>query len=141
VERPTSVSVIGWTFIVLGGLSLVSGSLALFLLLSKDVGPAPWQILLQGVVAGAALIGGVYFLKGNRTARYVLEAIAWLALVALVWFYSGISPQLSSDPAGIAVVVLNFLVMVVPLVLILYFIRKRKVMEYLNITSSSRRTP
>ena len=143
MERPTSVSVIGWFFIVMGGLSVISGALALALSASleteSDLVPL-WQIIVQIILASSAVIGGFYFIKGSVLSRYYLEVLTWVCLILLVYFLRNFTGFLSSGGMGATVFIINTLVMLVPLGLILYFIRCSKVKAYIEHNKASQVT-
>lgn len=135
IKRPTSVSVIGWFFIVIGTLSITSGGLAFLVSISQDI---PQQqgfgivLTAQVLIAAVAVYAGVRFLKGSRSMRYVLEAIAWLLLAAIVLFYMKMAPNFMSEPIAIALVVLNFITFAGPFAMTIYFLRGVKVRKYLE---------
>ena len=134
MQKPTSVSVIGWFFIIIGGLSLLSGFMALFVSISQEMLEVNFalMVLLQFIVATFAVVGGIGFLKGKKSMRYLLEGIAWFLLSALILFYAKIAPNFSSEPFAIAIVVINFCIFSIPIGLVIYFIRGSKVAKYLE---------
>jgi hypothetical protein len=97
-KRPTCVTVIGWVWIVLGGLMLFSGFMALLgSLLIRDVmqgGPAmpsyfkfyPVLVAVQLIVATLGLVAGVNFLKLKPWSRGILEGVTWTLLVFVVGY-------------------------------------------------------
>jgi uncharacterized membrane protein HdeD (DUF308 family) len=84
VERPFQVTVIGWLFIVVGITStayhLWRGS------------PDRWTvpILLVGI---AAIVGGIYLLRGARWARWLL--LAWLVAHVVAIAFESLSNALA----------------------------------------------
>ncbi|MGH7388907.1 MAG: hypothetical protein ACREM3_05545 [Candidatus Rokuibacteriota bacterium] len=109
-RRPTTVTVIGWAFIVSGALALMAAVMglaawravpeprsALFLQPPPDAPlPLVWASTLldvfeglaiaQGAAAAVAMIAGAQFLRLRRWTRPVLETLAWFALVFIVGF-------------------------------------------------------
>lgn len=97
--RPTPVTVIGWAWIILGGMMLLSASLALIMQIAApppelpDDVPFAWfwrnfavfavgQVVLSvfGIVAGRRL------LKLERWARGALEVASWILLASVLGF-------------------------------------------------------
>ncbi len=108
-KRPTSITVIGWTFIVSAILMILSGGMGLMMFslmnqMKADVPPIteelPDQFRAPAIIfeyyvlislfeiAGAifVLIAGIQFLKLRKWARNALEIISWLSLVFTVVF-------------------------------------------------------
>src|ERR1035437_9283766 len=99
MNRPKSVTVIAWVWIVLGGLMFVSAAvgllLAIILSLSGGTGTAPPPAhvflvmhrvlcIVQLGVSVVAVIAGVHFLRQRAWARTVLEAMTWLMLIWII---------------------------------------------------------
>lgn len=86
-ERPTSVSVVGWFFIIIGSLSCLSALGFLVVSLSGEL-PASrtWIGYVQLIVAGFLAYAGFQLLKGSAFMRQALE-IASYALVLLIVVY------------------------------------------------------
>jgi hypothetical protein len=97
-QRPTSVTVIGWAWIVMGTLMGISAVFTLVGLvvwqdmgLTSDAMPLIFRLMpalavLEGVVAAVGVVGGVGFLRLQARARLVLEVLTWLTLVAVIGF-------------------------------------------------------
>jgi hypothetical protein len=109
-RRPTTVTVIGWVFIVSGTLALTSAVMGLAAwravspprsaILFQPPPDAPLPILwvstlldafeglaiAQGVASAVAIFAGAQFLRLRHWTRPVLEALAWFALVFIVGF-------------------------------------------------------
>jgi len=108
MQRPRSVTVIAWIWIVLGALTFFPGVLLLAALLVMDVplvsppGPAlpksfplaflilhwlgrwtPIVLILWTAGGCVALVSGIYFLKLRTWARTSLEVLSWLGLLYL----------------------------------------------------------
>ncbi|MDY6845490.1 MAG: hypothetical protein SVW57_15545 [Thermodesulfobacteriota bacterium] len=101
-KRPTCVTVIGWTWIILGGLMFFSSIMALFSfsMISQtsqansqshqDI-PAifkyfPLLAIVQIGVSVTGLVSGINFLKLKSWSRSVLEILTWLLLLFVVGF-------------------------------------------------------
>jgi len=110
--RPTCVTVIGWAWIILGGLVCVSGIMAIFnppmvsrmsgvQLLAQDRMPTVLKFfpLFAAALMGLGVLGlisGVKFLRLKAWSRVVLEVLTWLAVLyvvvfATVWLYAWLS--------------------------------------------------
>jgi cation transport ATPase len=101
-KRPTCVTVIGWAWIIIGGLMLFSAIMALFgsAMISEmsrahpeaqEHMPAifrffPLLAIIQSVVAVVGLVSGISFLKLKPWSRNVLEILAWLLMLFVVGF-------------------------------------------------------
>lgn len=101
-ERPTSVTVIGWAWIVIGALMAFSSVMALFIsiimarmLADQPAGGDelpfmlqifPFLAAAQFIVAGVGIASGICFLKRKAWARKALEVLTWLVLSFLVAF-------------------------------------------------------
>jgi len=101
-KRPTCVTVIGWAWIILGGLMCFSAIMGLssYLLIdemsqanskTQEQMPAifrffPLLATIQFLVAIIGLVSGINFLKLKAWSRNVLETITWILLLLLVGF-------------------------------------------------------
>lgn len=70
-KRPLSVTLIGYLYIVIGVVALLS-QLAMLRLHA----PFPYDILWASVVELVALVSGIYILRGSNLARWF--ALAWI---------------------------------------------------------------
>ena len=106
--RPTSVSVIAWTWIVTGGFAVFSGIMSLLMLgampaLQSELPHTPgmpqdfglitsmfpyfgWLVLTQLVLAAVAIVAGIQFLQLRSWARAALEILSWISLIYVVGF-------------------------------------------------------
>ena len=89
--RPTAVTVVAWTWIVLGTFFASALFNLPLLLRADDSGIAPvWVLSLQLVaqfVGGVlGVIGGINLLKLRAWARTVLEVLTWALVVEIVGF-------------------------------------------------------
>jgi uncharacterized membrane protein len=76
-RRPRSITIIGWLFIILGSVSLVSGLLPVGdSALSDRIAELKdhWYVHLVRILA---IVGGLFLLKGHGWARWLL--VAWMA--------------------------------------------------------------
>ena len=74
-ERPTSVTVISWILIVMGALSLVTGTLGMLMPETKEImkkSPIPFnvQIIMMYASLTISIVCGAAMLKGKNWARY-----------------------------------------------------------------------
>ena len=79
-KRPTSISVIAWIVIVLGGISLITTTIMIdnpmvIDLMSKSLLPVPIQYVISYVGILIMIVSGVAMLKGKNWAR--LLYIIW----------------------------------------------------------------
>ena len=82
-KRPTSVTVIAWILIVLGGVSIVTTSLLLnnpsmTELMSKNPVPIPVQYTISYTGMLAMIICGIGMLKGQNWSRFLY--VIWTAI-------------------------------------------------------------
>jgi hypothetical protein len=120
-KRPTCVTVIGWAWIVLGGLMFFSAVMALFAsVMMHQMAPFspeaqqsipaifrffPLLAIIQMVVAVVGLISGIHFLKLKSWSRRVLEILTWLLVLFCVgfgvfWEYNWIAMTSGQGPRG-----------------------------------------
>ena len=81
--RPTSITVIAWVLILMGGISLVTTTLMIDTvmtnpaareLLSKSLIPVPVQYAMTYITLLVTLVTGVAILKGQNWGRWVYAA-------------------------------------------------------------------
>ena len=150
-SRPTSVTVIAWAWIVIGGLMVLSAAFGLLAyavmpanaLQGKDI-PAifrffPLLALLQIVFAALGITAGINLLKLCAWARTVLEIQSWLLLgltlgYMVFWVDNWLSMTSGQTPAGFAILgavmgaVITF-IYAIPLAIMLWFLRGRTVRD------------
>ncbi len=76
-DRPLSITIIGWLFILLGSIALVSGLLPLVnATTAQRVADlkSHWMVHLSRT---AQIVGGLFLLRGHNWARWLL--VAWIA--------------------------------------------------------------
>jgi hypothetical protein len=156
-KRPTCVTVIGWAWIIIGGLMCLSATMALFSSvmigeMAKDEPDMPFIFkifpLLAIVQIGAAVLGlvsGINFLKLKAWARSVLEGLTWLLLVFILgfmvfWVFNWISTTSSHGPSGFGMMGAVMGVVItgiygVPLGIMLKYLRGPKVKNAINGTA------
>lgn len=148
-KRPTCVSVIGWVWIILGGLMCLSSAMAILSFavigeMAHDDSDMPflfqifpWIVAVQIIVAVIGLVAGVNFLKLKAWSRRILEILTWAMILFVIGFggflffhiYSASSMQLS---LGFGIMELIFMIVVigiygVPLSIMLKYLRGEKV--------------
>ena len=152
-KRPTCVSVIGWVWTILGGLMLLSSFMAL--ISWNMVGQAassdpefqnnmptimkffPHIASVQMIVAIIGLISGINFLRLKAWSRSALEVITWILLLAIIsfggfWQFGWVSSSMGHGPAGFDIIgvvmgVIIFAIYIVPLAIMLKYLRGEKV--------------
>lgn len=156
-KRPTCITVIGWAWIVIGGLMCLSATMALFssvmigeIAQNEPDMPFIFKIfpLLAIVQIGVAVLGlasGINFLKLKAWARSVLEGLTWLLLIFIVgfmvfWVFSWVSMTSDHGPSSFSIMgaVMGVLIMGiygVPLGIMLKYLRGHKVRNAINGTS------
>lgn len=109
MERPTSVTVIGWIWIVLGILMFLSAGMGLLAFVAQramiaDMPSPPeelpgmhgviWRLFqyfhifaaVQILLAALIIVAGIHFLKLRAWARTCLEVVSWLGLTYVLGF-------------------------------------------------------
>ncbi|HUG18275.1 MAG TPA: hypothetical protein VMM56_04820 [Planctomycetaceae bacterium] len=154
-KRPTCVTVIGWAWIVIGGLASFSAipAFVAWSMGALDDPKHPWITkiypLLVGVQFSVALLGlvaGINFLKLKAWPRAVLEGLTWFLLICLVgflvfWMYSWISITSNHpEPRGFAILGGVMAVFIsglygVPLCIMLKYLRGSKIKNAIEISN------
>lgn len=96
-ERPTSVNVVGWFFMVIGSLSSLSA--IGYILVSAVNGNAifsAWPGFVQLLIAGFVAYGGFGLLRGSAFMRQALEVSSYLIVVLLVLYTGAVARDFSS---------------------------------------------
>ena len=142
-QRPTSVSVIGWVYIVLSILSIIATTGNIILINTGDLPePESYPVIIGQLVLSIIVLAiAVLFLRGVSKIRDAMEVISWGLLALFVWGYIDSLGFISEIRAGITVhmfvVIMQFFTMVFPFLVIVYFIRKPIVKNYFCLTSHS----
>ncbi len=119
-KRPTCVTVIGWSWIIIGGLMCLSAITAIlswvvFGQLAQDDPDTPFIFkiypliaLLQVGIGVLGLVSGMNFLKLKPWARYGLQVLTGLLLVFVLgfmvfWEFSWVSMTSNHDPPGFGI--------------------------------------
>ena len=83
-DRPTSVSVVAWFFIIIGALSVISAIGYIVVSMASDnVTGSALVGALQIVIAGFAAYSGYGLLRGSSVMRQALEILSYLLVLAL----------------------------------------------------------
>jgi hypothetical protein len=80
-QRPVTVTVLGWIYIVMGTVGVVYHARELGL-----HGSFHSDVLLIEALRVMAIVAGIFLLKGQNWARWL--AIAWIALHVVASFYN-----------------------------------------------------
>jgi len=154
-KRPTCVTVIGWAWIIIGGLMCLSATMGLItstLISSMSQNGAnmptmfrifPLIAIIQIGVAVFSIVSGINFLKLKAWARNTLEAMTWLLLTFVLgfmvfWTFSWLSATSGRGPDGFGMMgAIMGVVMTgiygVPLGIMLVYLRGPKVKNAINI--------
>ena len=108
-QRPRSITIISWFFIIFGGIALIYGLLPPRNLTLEQL-KGHWMVHLSHL---AALIAGVFMLRGRNWARWLL--VLWIAFhIVLSALHSAV----------------QLLIHVVIFAVILYFLFRRPASAY-----------
>ena len=92
-QRPRSITIIGWLFVIFGSITLLSGVLPFgditFAQRSMDL-KSHWYVHLSRLLA---IIAGAFMLKGRNWARWLL--VAWMVFHIVVGALHGLVPLLT----------------------------------------------
>ena len=155
--RPTCISVIGWAWIIIGGLMTISALFALigFMMMPEEAMEdpnvpmifnfIPVIIIFQIAFSLIGIYSGINFLKLRQWARSVLEIQTWILLVftsifMIYWIYSwvGLSSEIEDMGFSILGAVMGLVmsaVYIVPLIIMLRYLRGDKVKKAINIST------
>jgi hypothetical protein len=153
-KRPTCVTVIGWTWIIIGGLMFLSATMAIFNLamigeMAQNDPELPFIFkifpLLAAVQIGVStlgLISGIHFLKLKAWSRSVLEALTWILIILILgfmifWVFNWVSMGSRHGPHGFGIMGAVMGVVItgiygVPLGFMLKYLRGSKVRNVIN---------
>jgi uncharacterized membrane protein HdeD (DUF308 family) len=100
-DRPLSITIISWLFIVLGSIALVSGLLPMVNATAEqrvaDL-KSHWMVHLSHL---AQIVSGLFMLRGHNWARWLL--VAWIAFHIVISALHSI-PQLAIHVAIFSVI-------------------------------------
>lgn len=124
MKRPTSVTVIAWILIVMGGISMISTAAMIdnpmvHEAMSQNPVPIPVQYVISYIGLLIMLVSGISMLRGRNWARVLY--VAWSAIAFVFWLAT--SPM---KPAMIP----SFVIFLV----IVYFLFRPKANEYFAAT-------
>lgn len=156
-KRPTAVTVIGWFWIIVGGLMVLSGGMGSLAFMAwgasehfadSDRAPKLFTFMFQHfvVIAGVqgcfgalAAVAGWHFLRLRTWARSILEILSWVGLVCFVSWVVAFNIASGSMHRGegvdsfsvfrIVIAVVSIVIYGVPLGFIIYFLRSAKVRD------------
>lgn len=160
-KRPTCVSVIGWAWIVIGGMMCVGALLGIAAVtLMSDLPPPepfltkifPFLAIAQVGLGATALIAGINFLKLKAWARPILEGFTWFLLsyvvvLLVVMQVLSITMELApNEPVGTKWLMRVMSLVIcgmysVPLVIMLRYLRGEKVRSALRSEDGNRSLP
>ncbi|HPQ42225.1 MAG TPA: hypothetical protein PLV45_17775 [bacterium] len=149
-KRPTCVTVIGWVWIVLGGLMVLSGAMAMVIAITvlstagneSELSPifhaAPYLCVVQIVAAVLGLVSGIHFLRLKAWSRSVLEALTWLVLIYVIGFMGYIVYDIAFTGSASNLIIIDEIIALtmgimitavytVPLAIMLWYLRGPKV--------------
>lgn len=150
-KRPTCVTVIGWAWIIIGGLMCLSSAMGLFSFSMMSQMPQlhpeaqqnmptifkmfPLLAAIQIFLGGFGLFSGINFLKLKASSQKHLEILTWLLLIFIVgfmifWVFNWISMTSGHGPGNFGGAIMGVVITgiyAVPLGIILKFLRGDKV--------------
>ena len=86
-KRPISVTIIAWLYLTMGVVGFVY-----HLFMQKSMHPFPYDILWVELIFLAAILSGVYMLRGHNWARWL--ALAWIAFHVVLSIFHNL-PELA----------------------------------------------
>ena len=126
--KPTSVHVVGWTFVVVGMLSALSGVLYLFAGAENGKGLlSSWPGLVQVPVAGFLSWCGFSFMRGSARMRKVLELSSYAIVILVVAYGLNMVREFGSW-----LLPLGLVLYLIPIGLIIQALRSEKVRAYVS---------
>lgn len=166
-KRPTCVTVIGWSWIIIGGLMFFSAIMALIssTMIDQVSGanseaqknmPAIFRFIpliatIQVAVAITGFVSGINFLKLKAWSRYVLEIVTWILLIfitsfGIYWEYGWLTMTSGHGPKGFDIMgaVMGLVIIGIygfPLVIMIKYLRGDKVKSAIAGTAEQTDTP
>lgn len=126
--RPTSVNVVGWSFIIVGALSVLSG--IGYLVAGVANGQSlfeGWPGLIQVPIAGFLALCGALFMSGSSLMRRLLEVASYLLVLLIIGF--GLK---SSHESGSWMPFFSIVIYIVPFGFIINALRSETVKTYVS---------
>ena len=131
-ERPTSVNVVGWFFIIIGSFSTLSaaGYIVVTYVNSKSFLGA-WPSLVQIIIASTLVYAGIGLLRGSALMRQVLELSSYGLVALLIGYIIHASQQFGTwwPLAGM-------LIYLIPLGFVIVALRGQKIKTYVSTTKT-----
>ncbi|MCP4345385.1 MAG: DUF3810 domain-containing protein [Desulfobacterales bacterium] len=155
-KRPTCVTVIGWAWTIIGGLTCLSAIMAFSTLTMISQLPQnpnipfilrifPLLAIVQIGFAILALVSGINFLKLKSWARNVLETLTWIFLVFIVcfsifWLFNWFSMASGLEPRSFGIMGAVMCLIItgiygVPFGIMLKYLRSPKVRNAMDVTA------
>lgn len=153
-KRPTCVTVIGWGWIIIGGLMCLSAIMIIlgsFIIgeMAQNVPGTPflfkvfpWLAIIQFCLGMLGIVSGINFLKLKVWARNILEGLTWFLLIFILgfmcfWIFNWVSLASEQPPRGFWFMGIVMALMItgvygVPLAIMLKYLRGPKVRNALN---------
>lgn len=148
MERPTTVSILGWGWLVVGGLGVLwylasLGMFINFMMTSPEwISGDPMYVwvgggstVVQCLAAGLGAVAGWYLLQGRSWARTALEILSWLAVAE---FALGVLVATVGMVGTGAMVIIGIVavfasgVLTLPFAASVYFLRSAEVREFVR---------
>ncbi|WP_045856793.1 hypothetical protein [Teredinibacter purpureus] len=127
-NKPTSVSVIAWFYMISGSLSILSAFAYLYVHFTRpEISSGAFIGVAQILIATLLVVAGKLFLNGSEVMRKVLELSTYALAVGLL-FFSITTWLKSNDPSVLAMVALYL----TPLFFISRALRSDKVKNYMG---------
>ena len=129
-ERPTSVSVVGWFFMIIGGLSTLSavGFIVVSFINGQSIAGV-WPGYVQILIAGSVAYGGFGLLRGSAFMRQALEVASYLIVLLVLAYGVTLARDMSSW-----VPFFGFAIYIVPLAFVIRALRSQRVRVYASKT-------
>jgi hypothetical protein len=92
-ERPLSITIISWLFIIFGSIALISGLLPMFGATTAQLVAdfkTHWMVHLSRL---AQIVAGLFMLRGRNWARWLM--VVWIAFHIVVGALHGLAPLLT----------------------------------------------
>lgn len=128
--KPTSVHVVGWTFVIVGMLSMLSGVLYLFAVAENGQSLlSSWPGLMQVLLAGFLSWCGFSFMQGSAQMRKILELSSYAIAILVLVYGVNMAQEFGSWSLPL---VLGLALYLIPIALIVKALRSEKVRTYVS---------